>query len=66
MIVKTSNKCLAQCLVPNTWNPRERVETVNDSLVPSSCSALLLQLPGVSCSHFLLPIMPEQQYTKEP
>lgn len=40
MIVKASNKCLVQRLVPNMNNLREKVETVNDSLVPSSCSAL--------------------------
>jgi len=40
MIVKASNKHLVQWLVPNTNNPREQVETFNDSLVPSSCSLL--------------------------
>lgn len=40
MIVKASNKCSAPWLVPNVNNPREQVETVNTSHVPSSCFLL--------------------------
>lgn len=48
MIVKASNKCLVQRLVPNMNNLREKVETVNDSLVPSQ----LLRAPSFSCLMF--------------
>lgn len=51
MLVKASNKCLAPWLVPNVNNPREQVETVNNSHVPSSCS--LLPPPAAWC--FLQP-----------
>lgn len=40
MIVKASNKCLVQWLMPNMNNPREDVAKVNNSLVPISCTLL--------------------------
>lgn len=49
MIVKASNKCLVQWLVPNKINPSKQVETVSDSLVPSSCSSLS---PSAAQCHF--------------